>query len=41
MDKLLEILKRLLESGFYGKLEINFENGKVTTIKKTESIKVS
>ena len=39
MDKLLAILKELIERHFYGKVEVTLENGKVVNIKKTESIK--
>lgn len=39
MDKLITLIKHLIESHFYGKIEVSFENGKVVVIKKTESIK--
>ena len=38
--KLYEIMRETMESGFYGSVEVKFEAGKVTIIRKTESIKI-
>ncbi|WP_188020318.1 hypothetical protein [Deferribacter autotrophicus] len=40
LNELYKMLKELFESNFYGALEIKFEAGKVTIVKKTESIKI-
>ncbi|MDE7169074.1 MAG: hypothetical protein K2N67_02650 [Mucispirillum sp.] len=40
LTKLYEIMRETMEAGFYGSVEIKFEAGKVTIIKKTESIKI-
>ncbi len=40
LTKLYEMLREILDSGFYGSLEVKFEAGKVTIIRKTESIKL-
>jgi hypothetical protein len=40
LTKLYEILREIFDSGFYGSLEVKFEAGKVTIIRKTESIKI-
>ncbi len=40
LTKLYEIMRQTMESGFYGAVEIKFEAGKVTIIRKTESIKI-
>lgn len=39
MDKLIKLLKELIDSGFFGELLIKFENGKVTLVRKTQNIK--
>ena len=39
MERLMALVKELIESLFYGKLEVTFERGKIVNIKKTESIK--
>lgn len=39
MSELTELLRQLEQSRFYGSLEVRFEAGHVTVIKKTESIK--
>lgn len=40
LTRLYEIFKDTVESEFYGTVEIKFEAGKVTIIRKTESIKL-
>ena len=40
LTKLYEMLREIFDSGFYGSLEVKFEAGKVTIIRKTESIKL-
>ncbi|MGA1861998.1 hypothetical protein OWM07_03850 [Deferribacter thermophilus] len=40
LNELYKMLKDMFESGFYGSIEIKFEAGKVTIVKKTESIKI-
>jgi len=40
MDKLIAIIKGLIDDGFWGKLTIHFEGGKVVHLKKEESIKL-
>ena len=40
ITKLYEMLREIFDSGFYGSLEVKFEAGKVTIIRKTESIKL-
>lgn len=40
IDKLIALLKVLVEGRFYGSVEIKFEAGKIVIIKKTESIKL-
>lgn len=39
MNELVQLLRQLEQSRFYGSLEVKFEVGVVTVIKKTESIK--
>lgn len=39
MNELIELLRRMEASHFYGSVEVKFEAGQVTVIKKTESIK--
>lgn len=39
MNELIEILRQLEQSHFYGSIEVKFEAGQITVIKKTESIK--
>jgi hypothetical protein len=38
MNELIEMLKELEQRRFYGSVEIKFESGAVTLIKKTETI---
>jgi hypothetical protein len=40
LTKLYEMLREIFDSGFYGSLEVKFEAGKVSIIRKTESIKL-
>lgn len=40
LTKLYEMLREIFDNGFYGSLEVKFEAGKVTIIRKTESIKI-
>lgn len=35
-----ELIKRLMEDGFYGELQVKFESGRITVCRKTESIKI-
>lgn len=39
MNDLLKLLRQLEAMRFYGSLEVKFEAGQITVIKKTESIK--
>jgi len=40
ITKLYELIKGTMDDKFYGSVEIKFEAGKVTVIRKTESIKI-
>ncbi|MCX8084633.1 MAG: hypothetical protein N3C60_06935 [Calditerrivibrio sp.] len=40
LTKLYEMLREMFNSQYYGAIEIKFEAGKVTIVKKTESIKL-
>jgi ribosomal protein L1 len=40
LDKLVQLLKELMDRKFYGSVEIKFESGNVVIIRKTESIKL-
>lgn len=40
LTKLYEIFRETIDQEFYGTVEIKFEAGKVTIIRKTESIKI-
>lgn len=40
LTKLYEMLKDMFQNQYYGSLEVKFEAGKVTIVKKTESIKI-
>lgn len=40
LTKLYELMKGTIDQKFYGSVEIKFEAGKVTVVKKTESIKL-
>lgn len=41
LEKLVKLLKDLMDKKFYGSVEIKFEAGNVVIIRKTESIKLS
>lgn len=41
LSKLMEMLKDLTLKGFYGSMQIKFENGKIVHVKKEESIKLN
>ncbi len=38
-EKMLILIQALTISGFYGKLTISFENGKIVLLRKEETIK--
>lgn len=40
MEQLFKLLKSLIDNKFYGSVEIKFEAGKVSIVRKTESIKL-
>jgi len=40
LTKLYEILRDMFQNQYYGSIEVKFEAGKVTIVKKTESIKI-
>lgn len=40
LTKLYEMLREMFNTQYYGAVEIKFEAGKVTIVKKTESIKI-
>lgn len=40
LTKLYEMLREMFSTQYYGAVEIKFEAGKVTIVKKTESIKI-
>jgi hypothetical protein len=40
MEKIILIIKRLIEKKFYGTLEIKFEEGRIVHIRKMENIKL-
>ncbi len=40
MDKVIELIKKLVMDRFYGSLEIKFEAGKVILLRKVQTIKV-
>jgi len=39
MDKLIQIIKDLIQKQFYGIIELQFEAGKIVLIRKSETIK--
>mgnify|MGYP001618846559 CR=1 FL=1 len=41
LNKLMDLIKELIDRKFYGKLEVSFESGNIVNIKKIESIKLS
>ena len=40
LTKLLELIKQLIKNKFFGNIEIKFENGKIVSLRKIESIKL-
>ncbi len=40
IKKLIEMISRLTDECFYGKIEISFKHGKIIKIKKEESIQL-
>lgn len=40
MNQLQDLLKEMFQSNFYGSVEVKFEGGKVTIVKKTQSLKI-
>jgi hypothetical protein len=40
LNKLIAILKRLMEKAFYGKIEVSIEGGTIVNLKVTENIKL-
>jgi hypothetical protein len=40
MNALANFLRDLEQSGFYGSLELKFENGRITVARKSETIKL-
>lgn len=40
LTRLYEIMREMFQSQYYGSLEVKFEAGKVTIVKKTESLKI-
>jgi hypothetical protein len=41
MDELIRLLRQLGESRFYGSVELKYEAGRVTLIRKSETLKPS
>jgi hypothetical protein len=39
MKKIIELIKSLVDSRFYGKITISFEAGNITLIRKEETMK--
>jgi argininosuccinate synthase len=40
MEQLQEMLKEMFQTSFYGSVEVKFEAGRVTIVRKTESMKI-
>jgi hypothetical protein len=40
MNQLSDVLRELEESGFYGTIELKFEDGRLTIARKSETIKL-
>ena len=40
LDKLVKLIKELIDLKFYGAVEIKFESGTITIVRKTETIKL-
>jgi len=41
LSEINEIISKLVRGHFYGQLLLNFESGLITTLKKTESLKLT
>jgi hypothetical protein len=41
IDKLIELVKSLTSAQFFGKLVISIEHGRITSIKKEETLKAT
>ena len=40
MNTLLEFLRELEQSGFYGSVELKYENGRINIARKSETVKL-
>ncbi len=40
LNKLVDLIKELIDKKFYGSIEIKMEAGNIVLVKKTESIKL-
>ncbi len=40
LTQLYEILREMFNENYYGSVEVKFEAGKVTIVRKTESLKI-
>ncbi|MCD8490736.1 MAG: hypothetical protein LRY51_01890 [Geovibrio sp.] len=40
LNQLQELLREMFQSNFYGSVGVKFEGGKVTIVKKTQSLKI-
>jgi len=40
MEELQNMLKDMFQTSFYGSVEVKFEAGRVTIVRKTESVKI-
>ncbi|ADD67300.1 MAG: hypothetical protein AB7E76_05265 [Deferribacterales bacterium] len=40
MEQLQDMLKEMFQTSFYGSVEVKFEAGRVTIVRKTESMKI-
>lgn len=40
MEQLQNMLKEMFQTSFYGSVEVKFEAGRVTIVRKTESMKI-
>ena len=39
IKKIFDLIEGLIKEGFYGKIEISFENGQIVFVKRIETIK--
>ena len=39
IEKVIDLIQKLVEDKFYGKIEISFENGQIVFVKKAETLK--